>query len=417
MSLGVVVGALVSATSAALPDIASSPLFTARTDTVSRVVSYVLKPVAGFNQQHPYFNNKAMTDDGRFIVLAYADDEATGTVTNEGQKALAVVDIAQNRVVKLPDIGRFSIPFLDVTTARLYCADRTDESMAMFDLKANPAQKIRLCDLPQEILALGPVKRWYTHLTLTADRTRAYLDTSVDAKRWIQGLLRFSDGSFEKWGETDFPCGHSQICPVNDRIAYGGRSQPGKHRVPDPKHPGQTMLVPIPKERPYPCMWLMRPGEKPRMIPSRDINHSTHQNWFEDGRGWYWCSRLPGPGRRNYTKWGVYAYDLATDAETKISSEKALHATISADRSAIVYDWPDPHWSVSYQNLQTKKVVPIHSAMPDYFLIRAKSSLHADPHPQFVCRDRWILSMVIVDEGKRLTVAVTPVDQLEEKTK
>jgi hypothetical protein len=215
--------------------------------------------------------------------------------------------------------------------------------MCRFDLDAdNPAQKHRLCDLPRDILALGPINRWYTHLTLTADRTRAFLDISVFGKRWIQGLLRFSEGSFEKWSETDFPCGHAQINPVNDRIAYAGRSRPGWHRVPDTRKgakPGDTRLVKIPPGTPYPCMWLLRPGERPRMIPSRDINHSTHQNWTEDGKGWYWCSRIPGKEKHWYARWGVYYYDLATDSETKVSDVQAGHAAMTADRSAITYDW------------------------------------------------------------------------------
>ena len=401
---------------------ADSSLFEKFVDPQTKVVSWLLrKDVAGFNQQQLYFLTKSMTDDGRFLVVTYADDEATGLVKDEGQKMFAVIDFEKDAVLKLPSVGRFSIPFLDVKTDRLYCADRTDETMVMFDLKGlSPTNKIHLCKMPQEILALGPVKRWYTHLTLTADRTRAFLDISVGAKRWIQGLLRFSDGSFEKWGETDFPCGHAQINPVDDRVAYGGRSVPGKHRVPDPKRPGQTKLVPIPKDWPYPCMWLLKPGEKAKMIPSKEINHSTHQNWFEDGKGWYWCSHEAHKEADKgvvFTRWGVYAYDLATGVETKVSSVPAMHAAISADRSAMTFDWVKPALQVGYQNLKTGRTTYVFSQMPDYFLKRAKCHLHADPHPQFVCRDRWIASTLIVDDGRRLTVAMTPVAQLEKMTK
>ncbi len=402
---------------------AESKLFEKFTDPPSGAVSYILKKdAAGFNQQHMYFSTKSMTDDGRFIVVAYAPDEASGTVTNEGQKAFAIIDLEKDVVIRLPNVGRYSIPFLDVKTDKLYCADRTDESMCRFDLDAeDPAQKHRLCDLPRDILALGPINRWYTHLTLTADRTRAFLDISVFGKRWIQGLLRFSDGSFEKWSETDFPCGHAQINPVNDRIAYGGRSRPGWHRVPDKRKgakPGDTRLVKIPPGTPYPCMWLLRPGEKPRMIPSRDINHSTHQNWTEDGKGWYWCSAQPGKEKHTYERWGVYYYDVATDSETKISDRRAGHATMNADRTALTYDRPNwlPEerrysWSVCYQNLKTGKESFVFSAMPKY-RDKSKSNLHPHPHPQFVCKDKWILTTVIMP-GERLSIALAPVEQFK----
>ena len=175
--------------------------------------------------------------------------------------------------------------------------------------------------------------------------------------------------------------------------------------------------TPIPKDWPYPCMWLLRPGEKAKMIPSKEINHSTHQNWFEDGKGWYWCSHEAHKEGKEvvFTKWGVYAYDLATGAETKVSSVPAMHAAISADRSAMTFDWVKPALQVGYQDLKTGRTTYVFSRMPDYFLKRAKCHLHADPHPQFVCRDRWIASTLIVDDGRRLTVAMTPVGQLEGK--
>ena len=402
---------------------AESAFFERFEDPKSGAFSYILKKdVAGFNQQHLYFSTKSMTDDGRFLVISYAADEAGHAVTNESQKALAVIDLEKDAVYKLPSLGKFSIPFLDVKTSQLYCADRTDETMCRFDLTSDtPTHKIRLCDMPHDIQALGPINRWYTHLTLTVDRTRAFLDISVFGKRWIQGLLRLSDGTFEKWSETDFPCGHGQINPVNDRVAYAGRSRPGWHRVPDTRKgakPGDTRLVKIPPGTVYPCMWLLKPGEKPRMIPSRDINHSTHQNWTEDGKGWYWCSRIPGKEKHRYARWGVYYYDLATDSETKVSDVQAGHAAMTADRSAITYDWgewmPELNgysWRVGYQDLRTKKETFLFTGMPKYY---DKSNLHAHPHPQFVCRDGWILTTVMMP-GKRLSVALAPVEQFSRR--
>ena len=141
LAAGVCAGA-----SSAVKSPAESALFERFTDAKSGAVSYILKKdVAGFNQQHLYFSTKSMTDDGRFIVISYAPDEASCTVTNEAQKAFAVIDLERDVAFKLPNVGKFSIPFLDVKTDRLYCADRTDESMCMFELaSAEPAAKHRL---------------------------------------------------------------------------------------------------------------------------------------------------------------------------------------------------------------------------------------------------------------------------------
>ena len=86
---------------------AESRLFEKFTDPQSGAVSYILKKdAAGFNQQHMYFSTKSMTDDGRFIVVAYSADEASGTVTNESQKAFAIIDLEKDAVIRLPSVGR-----------------------------------------------------------------------------------------------------------------------------------------------------------------------------------------------------------------------------------------------------------------------------------------------------------------------
>ena len=97
---------------------AESAFFERFEDPKSGAFSYILKKdVAGFNQQHLYFSTKSMTDDGRFLVITYAADEAGHTVTNESQKAFAVIDLEKDAAYKLPSLGKFSIPFLDVKTA------------------------------------------------------------------------------------------------------------------------------------------------------------------------------------------------------------------------------------------------------------------------------------------------------------
>ena len=47
--------------------------------------------------------------------------------------------------------------------------------------------------------------------------------------------------------------------------------------------------------------------------------------------------------------------------------------------------------------------------MPKY-RDKSKSNLHPHPHPQFVCKDKWILTTVIMP-GERLSIALAPVEQ------
>ena len=63
------------------------------------------------------------------------------------------------------------------------------------------------------------------------------------------------------------------------------------------------------------------------------------------------------------------------------------------------------------QHLKTRKESFVFSAMPKY-RDKSKSNLHPHPHPQFVCKDKWILTTVIMP-GERLSIALAPVDQFK----
>ena len=70
-------------------------------------------------------------------------------------------------------------------------------------------------------------------------------------------------------------------------------------------------------------------------------------------------------------------------------------------------------WRVGYQNLRTRKESFVFTGMPPY-RAKEKSTLHPHPHPQFVCRDRWILTTVFVP-GERMSIALAPVEQFEKE--
>jgi len=99
-----------------------------------------------------------------------------------------------------------------------------------------------------------------------------------------------------------------------------------------------------------------------------------------------------------------------------VASEKAMHAMISPDNTKLVYDWPLPPlgrgspWSVSYKDLKTGRVWKIFSRRPGLVEPGQRSTLHPDPHPQFVMNAKYIVSTMNGDDH-RMNLAITPVAQ------
>ena len=164
-----------------------------------------------------------MTDDGRFLLFYVADDEFA--VKNgkrvKVKRSMAMVDFKYDKVVMLPGVGG-QIPFLDVKEDKLYYIARNPDRLCRRDLSVDPAREIVVCRIPKEELLDGGdhIGFYATHLTLTADRSRAFLDLRVD-DRFIQGMLVLATGKFEKWSEADHMINHGAVNPVDDRIALG----------------------------------------------------------------------------------------------------------------------------------------------------------------------------------------------------
>lgn len=150
------------------------------------------------------------------------------------------------------------------------------------NLHASPRQKERLCDIPQQLKAEGESVRSYaTHVTLTSDRSKVFMDARVD-DRFIQGMLDIKTGQFEKWGEESVCVNHGQVNPVNDRLALCAHetrwtdSKNGEHRI-------QNI------DGVYPRLLLVEPNGKRRIVPPMN-NTATHEHWAADGKGFYYCS-------------------------------------------------------------------------------------------------------------------------------
>ncbi len=373
----------------------TSKLFRKYVDPQSGVVSYVLDTRIAEEQQSLYFTQKSMTEDGRFIVFWICGGE------RGNRKACAVVDFLTDEVSPLEVYG--SRPFLDTKTAIFYWFE--PDGFYRMDLRAASRQKEKLCDIPKELLAEGKrLLSCATHVTLTHDRSKVFMDARVD-DRFIQGLLDFRTGRFEKWGEEAACVNHGQIHPFNDRLALCAHetrwtdSRNVQHRI-------QNI------DGVYPRLLLVEPEGKRRIIPPMN-NYATHEHWSADGKGFYYCS--------HGEQYGVIYYDLASGKQQRVAPVRASHATMSADHRYFTYDasvggwWRGCSWRVGFYNSATKKEIFLYSVLPAFNTRENPSKLHPDPHPQFVCGDRYIICTINHGDG-RMDLSVTPVAPLIEKT-
>ena len=400
-----------------------SDLFVKHVDGASGVVSYFLRPgLVAENQQSIYFTAKSMTDDGRFIVFWIADNEMTFKPTAEKPERLmgtAVLDLKLGKATRIPVPPQ--IPFLDVKTARLWyispspatllphcdwrpSATPWNDEIRYIDLAVDPTAEHTVCKMPQELTGPGHVIDVYsTHLTLSHDRTRMFLGVFVDG-RYEQGCVNLETGRWEKWAATrDLNTNHDQINPVRDDVALIASDD--CWTLPKAQNLMKTSGW-------YPRVWLVRRDGRRELQPIRVGRYATHENWNQDGSGLYWCGNA-----------GVVRQDLATGAQECVAPRKAAHATMSYDMRYVTFDaavdrwWRGCPWRVSFWNRDVGRGVYIHTAN-EALCDDPKCPLwhdHPDPHPQFVCNDRYIICTVNHADG-HMDLSVTPVAPLVEMT-
>ena len=381
----------------------TSKLFERRIDPESGVVSYSLVYGApDDNRQSLYFVTKSMTEDGRFLVFNYTKgNERKG----RGPRKLMVADLLKDEVHELGDPGM--IPFVDCKKDYIVYGRLKHNPGFYRQNLDDPGREIKLCDIPGALTEMGRVRYLATHLTLTRDRSKAFLDASViapnGATNYVQGLLTLANGAFESWGTTDFFCNHGQLNPVRDDLALCAWEEAWLK-------PGQDYKK---KTGWYPRMWLVEPGGKRTLVPARDRNFASHEVWDDDGKGFSWCGR---PG--DY----VYHHDLATGRQERwCGIAGARHNNVSPDNRYVVCDeapeawWRGCKWRVAFWNRETEKGVWIYSTRPALMPREKQSRLHPDPHPHFVMNGRYVVCTANNADG-HMDLYVTPVDQLVKMT-
>lgn len=384
-----------------------SALFEPRVDEGSSFRYKVLKhgTGGGWNHQQLYFVQKSLTDDGRYLLVCASDNEYGAEKPRKGwQHRVQIIDLANDKVIDFDGKASGFCTCLDRKNDRVWQVTR--DGFFYFDLKAeNPTNMVKVCPLPENLLAEeksgGRIRIIVGHLTLNNDATGAFLDTILQTKS-VQGFIDFRTGKYEKWGEIGCYIFHGQTNPKNSKIALAC-FESCRHLANyeadrlSPEEKSQLTVEPTrllmasqylrPEKWAFPRLQLFEPGRRTTVVPLY-CSYVTHERWDEQGEGFYWCSRE-----------GVWYHDLATGDEYVVSPHGS-HAFMSANRRFVVSDVCHPafgwyrgcRWRTYFYDRETKKGVYFNSDIARYAPDREhESHIHPDPHPQFVCNDRYVL--------------------------
>jgi len=388
--------------------IETSSLFRKYTDPESGVVSYLLKDTLLHttfeNSQSSYFNCKSMTEDGRFILYFSSYNEYKHPDQSSYHHG-NIIDLKTDKIYEIPNSSFNAIPYLDTKNDKLYYIYNQKSAGSFYrrDLLDNPAKDIYLCAFPKEIYAGDRIRRACTHLTLTSDKKKAFIDAR-SGNFFYLGMVELATGKFDLWEKIDTNLCHAQICRTNDDLVLCAID-----RFTDVD--GKTIhTIQNDPDGAYPRIQLMTKSGR-KTIRSQVTNYATHENWNEQGDGIYFCPT------------GVRYHDLNTGTETLICPEKAAHSFLSIDKKYVTCDcqkwgyYRGCPWAVYFWNIEKQKGVWIHTKTtaiaPD---AEHESGLHPDPHPQFVCGDKYIICTMGGEDGN-MHLSITPVSQLKEMTK
>ena len=378
------------------------------------VESYLLTTDISHNQQGFYFVVREMTDDGRFLVFQTVQKEDYSVDNSKVYRTLAVVDFVKDEIfmtdVKTIRAGHGA--FVDNVNSRIY--HMSHAGLHCLDLAKGERKSKLICPMPESIRKMGKDFRYYcTHLTLSADRKKAFLDLQYDDS-YTQGILNIEEGTFTKWGDTKFYANHGQMNPQNPDMAMCA------WEIDWVDSKGKLHHIRDHKEAYYPRLWVLESNGKQTMIPSV-TDYATHEVWARDGKGFVFCS--------TNNNQGMIYHDLATGLQRQVMkpvwlpregrAASASHGDISFDNKYVVCDigagcsvgYP---WRMAFGNTQNGKNTLIYDDGIVYNLPKTSSMFHPHPHPHFIYHDRLIVSTFMTEVGK-MNVLLTPVDQLIKK--
>lgn len=408
-------------------------LFEVHTDASSGVVSYLLKSgVGGWEcSQSNYFNSISMTEDERFIFFFGLNKDFSSNSQRNG----VILDLKTRKAYNVPHTYFHSFPYLDPKEDKLYYGyvyeNKTRATFYRRDLLVDPSKDIKLVDLPSNLIfsagSGSPIKRLASHLTLTQDKSKVFLDMRINDD-FVYGLLDLKTAAWTEWGRTDVNLTHGMLNPVRDDMALMAIDTYTKLST------GEKVEIGYDEDGTFPRLQLVKPGGyretiKPDMTRTeKDGNgkllypggYASHENWDVSGQYVYFCSG--GACIRNLANQADFKkYDSTNGASW------ASHSNFSKGLDYITFDdqsldfYRGCRWRVAFYNIKKRKMVYIHTLLPalvskeeyngNSTIKNIYDTLHPDPHPQFVCNDKYIICTAQAAD-KSLRLCITPVEQL-----
>ena len=323
-------------------DIFGEDLFVKFTDPSSGVVSYRFRNEAiglgKINTQSNYFVTKSMTDDERFFFMFFSAKEVNGQ-----QPAFSggrVVDLQTRKLITFPG-NSGCYPYMDVKEDKLYYfvlatasnGVRDHGRFYMKDLK-NGGKTVELAEFPSAIAPKGCyINRPLSHITLTQDRRKVFLDAVVN-NVFYQGLLDLYTGEWTEWSHNStVHLTHGQLNPTRDDealLAVDVWTKGDGEKIPIVNDPDGT----------YPRMQLMKSDGTRRTIKPSMMNGATHEGWMPDGNTVYFCADLSLDTGHT----GAFHYrNIRTDEYKYVPVGRSTHCNPTADAKYVVHDDDRPY--------------------------------------------------------------------------
>jgi hypothetical protein len=369
-------------------DLDDSELFSPVADPETGIAIYVLSRKVAPVQEAFYFVNDSMSRDGRYLWF-YCAFPPSGSAAYG--RTLGVVDFAAGEVRHFPDtqFGEAS-PYVDIDTGDVYW--QSDRTL----WKRSPAHDapVELVNrIPDDLIGGRQVLRAATHLTRSANGREFFVDLGLQMQ-WLFGSLPVDGGDFELWHRFDRLYDHAQFSPTDpDEVLFA-----------EELHADPITGLTFPVEN---RLWVIRRGGAPRPIlpePTRGVSHE----WWDGGGKHVWC--VSG----NET-WRVRVSD--GEIERVEFPRNCWHSHCSIDGRLIVGDTHTRYHrgaasGVQFLNRDTGKDIVFveNPERSDY----AGRHYHIDPHPRFVCDDRYVVFTTTV--RGQIDLAIVPAERLIERT-